>query len=79
MFRGALKSIFLDQLENLKRRLHHFRTSSDCPPLRVWKAVATMAAREENFGAQKIELTADDQSDIDGATSKITVQGARYS
>ncbi len=33
---------------------------------------------EENIGAAAIELTADDLNQIDGATSKIPVQGARY-
>jgi aryl-alcohol dehydrogenase-like predicted oxidoreductase len=33
---------------------------------------------EENIGAVAIELTADDLREIDGATSKITVQGGRY-
>ena len=33
---------------------------------------------EENIGAIAIELTADDLRDIDGAASKIEVQGARY-
>jgi hypothetical protein len=33
---------------------------------------------EENLGATSIELTPDDLSEIDDATSKITVQGARY-
>ena len=33
---------------------------------------------EENVGAAAIELTADDLRDIDGAASKITVEGARY-
>jgi aryl-alcohol dehydrogenase-like predicted oxidoreductase len=32
----------------------------------------------ENIGAADIELTSDDLSEIDGAASKITVQGARY-
>jgi aryl-alcohol dehydrogenase-like predicted oxidoreductase len=34
---------------------------------------------EENIGAASVELTADDLREIDGAASKITVQGARYS
>lgn len=33
---------------------------------------------EENLGAASIELTADDLREIDDATSRITVQGARY-
>ncbi len=33
---------------------------------------------EENLGAASVELTADDLKEIDGATSKIEVQGARY-
>jgi len=33
---------------------------------------------EENLGALSIELTADDQREIDAAASKIVVQGARY-
>jgi len=33
---------------------------------------------EENIGAAAIELTADDLREIDGAASKIRVQGARY-
>jgi len=33
---------------------------------------------EENIGAAEIELTADDLRDIEGASSKITVQGERY-
>ena len=33
---------------------------------------------EENIGAAEVELTADDLREIDGAASKITVQGARY-
>ena len=33
---------------------------------------------EENIGAAAIELTSNDLSEIDGAASKITVQGARY-
>ncbi len=33
---------------------------------------------EENIGAAAIELTSDDLREIDGAASKITVQGARY-
>ncbi|BAZ14103.1 aldo/keto reductase [Calothrix sp. NIES-4071] len=33
---------------------------------------------EENIGAVSVELTSDDLRDIDGAASKITVQGARY-
>lgn len=33
---------------------------------------------EENTGAAAIDLTADDLREIDGATSAITVQGARY-
>ena len=33
---------------------------------------------EENIGATEIELTADDLEEIDGVSSKITVEGARY-
>jgi aryl-alcohol dehydrogenase-like predicted oxidoreductase len=33
---------------------------------------------EENIGAAAVELTADDLREIDGAASRITVQGARY-
>jgi len=33
---------------------------------------------EENIGAVEVELTPDDLREIDGAASKITVQGARY-
>ena len=33
---------------------------------------------DENIGAVSVELTSDDLRDIDGAASKITVQGARY-
>jgi aryl-alcohol dehydrogenase-like predicted oxidoreductase len=33
---------------------------------------------EENIGAVAIELTADDLREIDSATAKITVHGARY-
>jgi len=33
---------------------------------------------EENIGAVDIELTSDDLAEIDGATSKITIEGARY-
>jgi aryl-alcohol dehydrogenase-like predicted oxidoreductase len=33
---------------------------------------------EENLGAAAIELTADDLRDIEAASSKITIQGARY-
>jgi aryl-alcohol dehydrogenase-like predicted oxidoreductase len=33
---------------------------------------------EENIGAANIQLTHDDLREIDGAASKITVQGARY-
>jgi aryl-alcohol dehydrogenase-like predicted oxidoreductase len=33
---------------------------------------------EENIGAVAVELTPDDLREIDGAASKITVQGARY-
>jgi aryl-alcohol dehydrogenase-like predicted oxidoreductase len=36
------------------------------------------ARMEENIGAAAIALTPDDLRDIDGAASKITVQGARY-
>ena len=33
---------------------------------------------DENIGATTVELTSDDLREIDGAASKITVQGARY-
>jgi aryl-alcohol dehydrogenase-like predicted oxidoreductase len=33
---------------------------------------------DENIGAVAVELTSDDLREIDGAASKITVQGARY-
>ena len=33
---------------------------------------------EENIGAVDVELTADDLAEIDRATSKITIEGARY-
>jgi aryl-alcohol dehydrogenase-like predicted oxidoreductase len=33
---------------------------------------------EENIGAVRLELTPDDLRDIDGAASKIDIQGARY-
>jgi diketogulonate reductase-like aldo/keto reductase len=33
---------------------------------------------EENLGAVDVELTTDDLREIEGAASKITVQGARY-
>jgi aryl-alcohol dehydrogenase-like predicted oxidoreductase len=33
---------------------------------------------DENIGAVAVELTPDDLREIDGAASKITVQGARY-
>jgi aryl-alcohol dehydrogenase-like predicted oxidoreductase len=33
---------------------------------------------DENLGAASLELTADDLREIEGAASKITVQGARY-
>ena len=33
---------------------------------------------EENIGAAAVELTPDDLREIDNASSKITVQGARY-
>jgi aryl-alcohol dehydrogenase-like predicted oxidoreductase len=33
---------------------------------------------DENIGAVQVELTSDDLREIDGAASKITVQGARY-
>ena len=33
---------------------------------------------EENIGAAAIELTPEDLRQLDGATAKITVQGARY-
>jgi aryl-alcohol dehydrogenase-like predicted oxidoreductase len=34
---------------------------------------------KENVAAAAVELTADDQRDVEGAAAKITVQGARYS
>jgi hypothetical protein len=34
--------------------------------------------RLENIGAVAVELTPDELRDIESATSKITVQGARY-
>jgi len=34
---------------------------------------------EENLGAAAIELTPDDLQEIERATARITVQGARYS
>jgi aryl-alcohol dehydrogenase-like predicted oxidoreductase len=37
-----------------------------------------LARVEENIGAADIELAPDDLREIDGAASKITVQGARY-
>jgi aryl-alcohol dehydrogenase-like predicted oxidoreductase len=37
-----------------------------------------LARVEENIGAADIELTSDDLEEIDGAASKITIQGARY-
>jgi len=37
-----------------------------------------LARLEENIGAVSVELTPDDLRDIDGAASKISVQGARY-
>jgi aryl-alcohol dehydrogenase-like predicted oxidoreductase len=37
-----------------------------------------LARLEENIGAEAIELTVDDLREIDSATSKIPVQGARY-
>jgi len=37
-----------------------------------------VARLEENIGAVDIELTADDLEEIDRATSKITIEGARY-
>jgi len=37
-----------------------------------------LARLQENIGAAAIELTAGDLRDIDGAASRITVQGARY-
>jgi aryl-alcohol dehydrogenase-like predicted oxidoreductase len=37
-----------------------------------------LARLDENIGAVAIELTPDDLRDIDSASSKITVQGARY-
>jgi aryl-alcohol dehydrogenase-like predicted oxidoreductase len=33
---------------------------------------------EENIGAAAVELTSDDLREIESATSKIAVQGARY-
>ena len=33
---------------------------------------------EENIGAAKVELTAEDLREIDTATASIAVQGARY-
>jgi len=33
---------------------------------------------EENIGAVKVQLTSDDLREINSATSKITIQGARY-
>jgi aryl-alcohol dehydrogenase-like predicted oxidoreductase len=33
---------------------------------------------EENLGAASVELTADDLRDIDSASSKIKLEGARY-
>jgi aryl-alcohol dehydrogenase-like predicted oxidoreductase len=33
---------------------------------------------EENIGAVAVELTSEDLYEIDGAASKITIQGARY-
>ena len=33
---------------------------------------------EENLGAVRVELTAEDLREIDDASAKITVQGARY-
>jgi diketogulonate reductase-like aldo/keto reductase len=33
---------------------------------------------EENLGAANLELTPDDLREIDGAASKIKVEGARY-
>ena len=38
-----------------------------------------LARLEENLGAADVELTADDLREIDGAASRIEVQGARYS
>jgi aryl-alcohol dehydrogenase-like predicted oxidoreductase len=37
-----------------------------------------LARLDENLGAATVELTSDDQREIDNAASKITVQGARY-
>src|SRR5450755_78485 len=37
-----------------------------------------LARLEENIGAAAVELTSNDLREIDGAASKITVQGARY-
>jgi aryl-alcohol dehydrogenase-like predicted oxidoreductase len=39
---------------------------------------AKLERLEENIGAVAIELTADDLRELDAATAKITVQGARY-
>ena len=37
-----------------------------------------LARVEENIGAAEIELTPADLKEIDSASSKITIQGARY-
>ena len=37
-----------------------------------------LARLEENIGAAAVELTSEDLREIDGAASKIAVQGARY-
>src|SRR5207249_10696942 len=37
-----------------------------------------LARLEENIGAAAVELTSDDLREIESASSKITVQGARY-
>ena len=37
-----------------------------------------LARLEENIGADAVELTTDDLRDIDGAVSKMPVEGARY-
>ncbi|HKS75011.1 MAG TPA: aldo/keto reductase, partial [Terriglobales bacterium] len=39
---------------------------------------AKLERLEENIGAVDVELTADDLRELDAATAKITVQGARY-
>ncbi len=37
-----------------------------------------LSRMEENIGAAAVELTADDVNEIESASSRITVQGARY-